>query len=115
MYYPDPIGKHDMPYIRALALDVLVAVRDLHFAKKEVLFADAITFYRWYFTHVCEKGEAVIYYELFLAEHPLFAPGKIESGLSDALFITWFVDHSYHQLPLLKELLPKEYRDEHEA
>lgn len=97
--------SHFMPFddafARSCALDLLVALRQLPYERKEKLFADAVIFYRWYITHHDEMEHLSYYLETFDLIHPELV-GKLTDALQEAAFVTWFIEQGYHQLPVMK-------------
>ena len=88
-------------YLRSLASDLLAAVRDSQSFNKEELFVNAIAFYRWYAINVQEEEELRVYTRTFATLYPHLAGKRVNPGLQDACFITWFVARRFHRIPPL--------------
>lgn len=92
--------KPNESFLRSYALDLLANLRELQSINKEKLFADALAFYRWQFSHIEAEEALLCYQHEFTAQH-----GSLVSNLPlelwYACFITWFVEQRFHLLPPL--------------
>lgn len=93
--------KPNETFVRTFALDLLVDLRDLPHINKEKLFADAVGYYRWQFTHEMAAESLPLYKREFAYQHgALLAHSQPE--VQAACFIRWFVENRFHEmLPLI--------------
>lgn len=94
------MSKLNGRFVRSYALDVLVELNDQPHINKEKLFADAMAYYRWQFTHSNALESLPLYQREFNAQHSkLLSPRP--PAVRAACFITWFVENIFHKMPPL--------------
>lgn len=87
---------------RALAIDVLVSVREWPHVEKEELFAVALAYYRWELAHSDEEELLAAYTDEFMYQHNA-AVQQLDGALQKAAFLTWFIANSFHRLPVFRK------------
>ncbi len=86
---------------RAFAVEVLGGVREYPHIEKEALFAHAMAYFRW-LASLDEEDSIAAYTREFAYQHgPLMS--KLNPGLQEAAFVTWFVANGFHRLPLFRK------------
>jgi len=86
---------------RALALDMLVAIRAWPHINREELFESALAYFRWKLTFPDEDGLLAAYTHEFLHHHDALMAG-LDLALQQAAFVVWFTANGLHRLPLIR-------------
>jgi hypothetical protein len=85
---------------RAMAIDMLVAVRAWPHINREEIFESALAYFRWKLTFPDEEGMLAAYTHEFLHHHDALM-ADLDLALQQAAFVVWFAANGLHRLPLI--------------